>query len=83
MNKLTVVDEVLDDVVAAGLHSVMQQRAACSILQQQVGPLLLQLHQLQTSSQRSLFMTSAQLPENKLEVQLRTEKKKFPSQAAH
>lgn len=44
---LTLVDEVLDDVLAADLHSVMQQRAAGSVLQQDVGPLLVELPQLQ------------------------------------
>lgn len=37
------VDEVLDDVFAAGLHGVMQQRAAVSVLQQEVRPLLVEL----------------------------------------
>lgn len=43
---LTVVDEVLDDVFAAGLHGVMQQRAAVSVLQQEVLPLLVELLEL-------------------------------------
>lgn len=38
-----VVDEVLDDVFAAGLHGVMQQRAAVFVLQQEVRPLLVEL----------------------------------------
>lgn len=43
---LTIVDEVLEDLFAAGLHGVMQQRAAGGVLQQHVGPLLVELHQL-------------------------------------
>lgn len=45
-SSLTVVDEVLEDLFAAGLHSVMQQRAAGRVLQQDVRRLLVELHQL-------------------------------------
>lgn len=44
---LTVLNEVLDDVFAAGLDGVMQQRAAVCVLQLQVCPLLVELRQLQ------------------------------------
>lgn len=44
---LTVFDEVLDDVFAAGLDGVMQQRAAVCVLQGQLRPLLVELRQLQ------------------------------------
>ena len=43
---LTIVDEVFEDLFAADLHSVMQQRAAGGVLQQDVGRLLVELHQL-------------------------------------
>lgn len=48
---LTVVDEVLEDLFAAGLHSVVQQRAAGGVLQQEVRPLLVELHQLHAWTQ--------------------------------
>lgn len=41
---LTVVNEVLKDLFAAGLYGVMQQRAASRVLQQNVGRLLVELH---------------------------------------
>lgn len=48
---LTVVDEVLEDLLAARLHGVMQQRAAGGVLQQDVRRLLVQLHQLEHKGQ--------------------------------
>lgn len=44
---LTVVNEVLEDLLAAGLHGVMQQRAARRVLQQDVGRLLVELPELE------------------------------------
>lgn len=41
---LTVVNEVLEDLLAARLHGVMQQRAAIRVLQQDVCRLLVELH---------------------------------------
>lgn len=41
---LTVVNEVLEDLLAARLHGVMQQRAASRVLQQDVCRLLVELH---------------------------------------
>lgn len=55
---LTIVDEVLEDLFAAGLHGVMQQRAAGGVLQQHVSPLLVELHQLHdgnTDRKETLF----------------------------
>lgn len=43
---LTVVDEVLEDLFSAGLNGMMQQRAAGVVLQQEIRPLLVELHQL-------------------------------------
>lgn len=44
---LTIVNEVLEDLFAACLHSVMQQRTAGCVLQQDVCCLLVELHQLE------------------------------------
>jgi len=44
--RLTVFNEVLNDVFAASLDSAMQQSAAVFVLQQEVHALLVELHQL-------------------------------------
>lgn len=49
---LTVVNEVLEDLLAAHLHGVMQQRAASRVLQQDVCRLLVELHQLERKQER-------------------------------
>lgn len=56
-----VVDEVLEDVFAAGLHSVMQQRAASCVLQQDVRPLLVELCQLHNNNTVRHFSHQVQL----------------------
>lgn len=52
-----VVDEVLEDLLAAGLHRVMQQRAAGGVLQQDVRPLLVELRQLHNNNNNSSSST--------------------------
>lgn len=49
---LTVVNEVLEDLLAARLHGMVQQRAASHVLQQDVLRLLVELHQLEHKCQR-------------------------------
>lgn len=58
-SSLTVVDEVLEDLFAAGLHSVMQQRAAGRVLQQDVRRLLVELHQLHDNTDVSVSVSSS------------------------
>ena len=54
---LTVVDEVLDDLLASRQHGVMQQRSASVVLQQHVRPLLVELHQLHINNNKNNINT--------------------------
>lgn len=64
---LTVVNEVLEDLLAARLHGVVQQRAASRILQQDVLRLLVELHQLEHKGQ-SLMTQQRQEGDQKLQT---------------
>lgn len=62
---LTIVNEVLEDLLAARLHGVMQQRAASCILQQDVCSLLVELHQLEHRHQSVFDGSRGRRPKTK------------------